>query len=325
MKSYSSERERKRQIDVSELDIQEEFEADENIQNNNLCRPYGIRSMDDFPVMKTFRKWRPYDFNKILQSDEKVEITNKDFTLNNAMGFIYKYINTVQLTDKYIFILPENAVKYTKYKNNIITELEPRFIRILEDNLKSDSIQTIIIPVSIYRKDRDKEYYESTGYIFIYKKLNTIECFHPEFEDFFESSDGEILLELLANRPLNEVEGYELIQEFKIVSLKSNLSNKNIIDEFLEIYPFVQEKGYIRRTYHSFRYLWSIFMMLFTRIITKYNEDEVKEINEFNFDILPSRFRNNVYTNFYIFLQCFSSYLWENLPKRIQEYIQLSS
>lgn len=320
MESYSSEREIRNRIKTNDLEIQDESEIDEKIQERSMCQRHGVNITDEFPVMKTLKAWRPYKF-----SNESF----KYWTLNNFMGFINKYIETIQSEQVYIANIVE-SIKIKFQDERIKIDCSKKLFEELKTQFEKETIQTILVPIqididsdSLNNNSDDSKLYEprSQGYVIIYKTFKIKEFVHPQFEDFFETLFGKEVLDIFSTFPLSQ---FQDISEYSTIGLSSRLSSKEIPDEFLTIFPIMKEEGYLRKSYHSFEYLWNIFMMLITRIEIGYDSEQMLEIVN-QFEQFSVRFRTRLYKNFYVFLQCFSSYLWEILSEKQRTNIQANS
>jgi len=317
METYSSERDIRNRI--KNIEIQDEFELDEKIQEKGMCQRHGVNITDEFPVMKTLKAWRPYKF-----SNEYF----KDWTLKNFMGFINKYIETIQSEQVYIANMLE-SIKIKFQDERIKIDCGKKLFEELKTQFENETIQTILVPIQIdidsdiLSIDSDESMYEprSQGYVIIYKSFKIKEFVHPQFENFFETLFGYEVLDIFSTFPLNQIQE---ISDYSTMVLSNRLSTKDIADDFFKMFPVMKEEGYLRKSYHSFEYLWNIFIMLISRIEYGYDSEQMSEIMN-RFEQLSIRFRTRIYKNFYVFLQCFSSYLWTILSEKQRTNIQAYS
>jgi hypothetical protein len=319
--NYVSER-RSEMINVSELDIQDESDLNLKIKYENLCKYTGVNiSPDEFPVMNMFSKWRPYNFNQVIKPlkpfREVVQIA--------STMYIRKYIETViesrQGSEKKYILLVDEPIRFEKTKSSEQTiqykyPLSEKILSQIQQGLTREDIYTIVIPIKFTDQiTRDPDEKETDILVFVYKNQNILEFYHPEMDEFFSSANGIEVIEFFYKPVWKKLwNDYSIKYTFDKVS-------SDIINDFLYMFPFMEKEGYLRKSYKSFGFLWNVYLLLQTRIISDYSKEDIERIIK-KFDTFSTKIRGRFYKNFYTFLQCFSSFIWNQLRKEVKDIIR---
>ena len=295
------------------FDSTDEEDMDRAIEERKLC-PQPIPQ--EFPVMKLFRKWRPFRFNASLNTslfDIPFSVLTKYTCSEYIQAYIQAYIYSKPQSG--MVWIPGMSIQQTRDRE-IETRFEMNVIQELDKHMQNQRVQNIAIQVNITDdRSREVENLNTKGWIFIYKPLERIECFHPDFEDFFSGRLGKEILNLFSNEPLN-IQNLEKYMFFPLEPMRSS----EILQDFLEMFPFIEEQGYLRKSYRSFEYLWSIYVCLSYRVIPGYTLEEIERIQSY-YDQWSDETRIKLFQNFYIFLQCLSSFIWNTLSEEEQDSV----
>jgi len=319
--NYVSER-RSEMVNISDLDIQDEHELNLKIKYNNLCKSTGVNiSPEEFPVMKMFPKWRPYNFNQVVKPlkpfKEVVQLASSLY----IRKYIEKVIESRKNTDKKYIQLIEDPIRVERKKSSEQTVqykyfLSQKILTQIQKGLSQTDIYTVVILIKfIDQITKDSDEKESDVLVLAYKQQNILEFYHPEMDDFFSSQKGTEIIEFFY-KPVwkNLWTDYSLKYTFDKIS-------SDIVNDFLYMFPFMEREGYLRKSYRSFGFLWNVYLLLQTRIISDYSKEDIGRIVK-NFDTFPTSVRVWFYKNFYIFLQCFSSFIWNEMRKEVKDIIR---